>query len=165
MATEITQENFSIDFDEQRNVVEVQYQGVNAALLATLAGRVDDLESELDAAVASTSGGLGTLSISLSSLSTLVTALSGTVNADQAARIAGDEANTADILARHNTAMAAIANETSTRAAALLAEAAARGAAERVPGPGLEDLLPVPADSDARSDLQGEAHQVCHQPG
>jgi hypothetical protein len=129
MATEFTEENFSILFDEQNKLVEVRYQGVNADALATLSTRVDGLETELDAALASSSGSIGTLSTSLGSLSTLVTALSGTVNADQLARIAGDEANAADTLNRHNIAMAAIAAETTNRAAALLAEAAARGAA------------------------------------
>lgn len=129
MATEFTEENFSILFDEQNKLVEVRYQGVNADALATLSTRVDGLETELDAALASSNGSIGTLSTSLGSLSTLVTALSGTVNADQLARIAGDEANAADTLNRHNIAMAAIEAETTTRAAALLAEAAARGAA------------------------------------
>lgn len=129
MTTEFTEENFSILFDEQKKLVEVRYQGVNADALATLSTRVDGLETELDAALASSSGSIGTLSTSLGSLSTLVTALAGTVNADQLARIAGDEANAADTLSRHNIAMAAIEAETTTRAAALLAEAAARGAA------------------------------------
>lgn len=129
MATEFTEENFSILFDEQNKLVEVRYQGLNAAALATLTGRVDTLETELDAALASSSGSIGTLSTNLNSLSTLVSALSDSVSADQLARIQGDELNAADILARHQTAMDAITAETNARGAALLAEAAARGAA------------------------------------
>lgn len=129
MTTEFTQENFAILFNEDTKVVELQYQGVNALAIATLDARVDALEISVNAALAGSSGTLGTLQGTVNSLTTLVNAFGNDVSAETLARIAGDESNMTTLVAYNNARIADIQAETSARGAAILAEAAARGAA------------------------------------
>jgi hypothetical protein len=129
MATEFTEENFEILFDEQQKVVEIRYQGVNAAALATLEGRVNTLETELDAAVTSTNGSIGTVAQDLSSLTALVNAMGNDVSAETLARLNGDETNSNNIAAANQAIADGLVAEAQARSAALIAEAEARGIA------------------------------------
>jgi hypothetical protein len=129
MTTEFTEENFEILFDEQQKVIEIRYQGLNAAALAALGLRVDGLETELDAALSSTTGSIGSLSTDLSSLNALVLALGNDVSAETLNRLNGDNLNAAEIAANHATLLQGLQDEAAARSAALIAEAEARGIA------------------------------------
>lgn len=129
MAIEFTEENFNILFNEEKALVEIIYQGVNAEQLANLLGRVNSLEDALSAALSGANGQIGTISIELNSLSTLVNALSSAVSDEIALRSYGDELNSSQQIASNNELLARIADEVNARGAAILAEAAERGAA------------------------------------
>lgn len=129
MTTEFTEENFLIEFNEDQNFVEIQYQGVNAALLGSLSAQVAALQAALNAALSGLNGSLGTLSASLSSLSTLVTVQGNAIVDEAALRLANDALLGNDLVGASQDLATAIENEATTRAAAILAEAAARGAA------------------------------------
>lgn len=129
MTVDFTEENFSIDFDEQNNVVEIRYQGVNAALLATLSAQLADLEDELDSALSGYSGALGMLSTQLSSLSTLITSVGTDLAAEAAARLLGDTTLGDNLTAATDQLASDLQDEIDARTAAIIAEAVARDAA------------------------------------
>jgi hypothetical protein len=120
-------------FDEEQNIVEIQYEGVNAQLLAELDVRLTDLESQ-------TAIDYYLLNLELNALQTTVhnLALLLQQNYDDIQKEIHDredadnqyaEAFALQIIAAQQAAADAIQNEANTRAAALLAEAAARGSA------------------------------------
>ena len=127
---EIIQTNISIETNEAKNLVEFRYYGVNEAALAALIPRVwaledfqDQLEADLNAAIAA---GDGPLQTQLDALEATVTANAALLPPETAARIAGDAALGADILALDTYLTPLVLAEPADRDAAIAVETAAR---------------------------------------
>lgn len=129
----MSEENYTILFDEEQNVVEVRYQGVNAALLAEVNARLTALEAEFDLAISGVDGQLGSLTDQVDSLTTLTQANAMAITAEEAAREIGDinlnESFANEIITVTQDYSALIEAEAEARAQAVLDEATARGAA------------------------------------
>ena len=60
MAIEVVPTNqFTVEFNEDKKLVEIRYQGLQASLLAALTYRVDELEDDLAEAILGSGGGGG----------------------------------------------------------------------------------------------------------
>jgi hypothetical protein len=129
MTTEVTEENFSIEVNDQANYVEIRYQGVNATMLAVLQQQVADMQTALNAALAGVSGALGTLSNDLNSLESLTNAQGNALVDEIAERLAADTLLGSEGAATASELGDAIEAETEARGAALIAEAEARNVA------------------------------------
>jgi hypothetical protein len=130
---EIIQTNVTVETNEAKNLVEFRYQGVNELALAALTPRVaaledtmDQLEADVNAAITGETGPLG---IQLAALQLLVNSEVTALNAEEAARIAGDAGLGADILALDNYLTPLVLAEPAARSAAIAIETAARTAA------------------------------------
>lgn len=123
----------TILFDEVNNVVEVQYQGVNAALLAEHEVRITTLETSTAADFAALQAELNAFEVQLNTLTLLVqqnyAAIQEEIQNRGDADDAMNESLSYDIIATQQAAAAAIAAEADTRAAAIINEANTRGTA------------------------------------
>lgn len=129
MTTEFAQQEFLVDFNEEQNFVEIRFTGVNSIALGQLQTQVTNLQIDLEAALNSTNSTVAALNSDVSALSTLITAFDADLDLEINQRIDSILALNTTVLANHATVMGAIQDEANARAAALLAEAAARGAA------------------------------------
>lgn len=129
MTTEYAQQEFIVDFDEQYNLVEIRFTGVNSIALGELQTQVDQLVLDLTNDLSLTNSTVAALNSEVSGLSTLITAVSGDLTTEANQRIADILALNTTVLANHATVIGAIQDEANARAAGLLAEAQARGAA------------------------------------
>lgn len=130
---EVVQTNITVQTDETNNVVEFRYQGVNETILgqlvpqvAALQGEMDQLEADLNTAIAA---GTGPLGIQLAALESLVGADIAALDAEEAARIAADASIIADRTAADAALAGDLAAETAARIAGDGAEITARNAA------------------------------------
>lgn len=144
---EIVQTNITIETNEAKSLVEFRYYGVNEAALAALTPRVwalEDFQDQLaaDLAAAITAGD-GPLQIQLDALEATVTANAALLPPETAARIAGDVALGADILALDTYLTPLVLAEPAARNAAIAVETAARIAAISAA------TSPIIADHDA----------------
>ena len=149
MATEVTEEDFAVVFSEDQSVVEIQYQGVNAALLASLQNDVNDIQAALDSALATVGGNLGTVGVAVAALDAEVDALSDGLAVETAARIA---ANTelGEAIEANNTALeSADTAEIAARIAGDAVEAASRDAAIEAATTPISDSLDALSDQVA----------------
>jgi hypothetical protein len=123
----------TILFDEVDNVVEVQYQGVNAAILAEHEVRITTLETSTAADFAALQAELNAFEVQLNTLTLLVqqnyAAIQEEIQNRGDADDAMNESLSNDIIATQQAAAAAIAAEADIRAAAIINEANTRGTA------------------------------------
>lgn len=129
MTTQFTEENYQILYDEQKNVVEIRFQGVNALQLFSLQTQLDALNTSFQNSLATVTGDMGTLETTVSGLTSLANAINSGLSAEESARLAADVALGNDISLNVSNLQAAIDAEVAARAAALLAEAEARNVA------------------------------------
>jgi chromosome segregation ATPase len=128
-SVEVVQTNISVSLDEDKNVVEFRYYGLNEQKLALLTIKVDDLEDVIDQAVANLEGDIGSLVPQIAALEAADTAIQNDLAAETAARIAADLAIANDLTALDNYLTPLVEGEPALRDAAIAVETAARIAA------------------------------------
>jgi hypothetical protein len=126
---EVEQTNITVVPDEDRNVVEFKYFGVNEARLQELIVQVAGIQDIIDETVAEIGGTTGPLTVQLAALQATVTAQGASISAEPPLRIAADNQISADLAALDIELSALIAAEPPARDAAIAVETAARIAA------------------------------------
>jgi hypothetical protein len=123
----------TILFDEVNNVVEVQYQGVNAAILAEHGVRITILETSTAADFAALQAELNAFEVQLNTLTLLVQQNYDTIHQEIEDREneneSQNEAFANELILTQQMAADAIAAEANIRAAAIINEANTRGTA------------------------------------
>ena len=130
---EVEQTNITVETNPAETVVEFRYYGVNEAILAALVPRVasiedfmDQLEADLNAALAA---GTGPLALQLAALTSLVNGDIAALDAEELTRAAADVALGNDIQALDDYLTPLVLAEPAARDAAIAVETAARIAA------------------------------------
>jgi hypothetical protein len=126
---EIEQTNITVTPDEDRNVVEFKYFGVNEARLQELIVQVAGLQDIIDETVAEIGGTTGPLTVQLAVLEAIVTAQGASISAEPPLRVAADLQISNDLAALDVELSALIAAEPIARDAAIAVETANRIAA------------------------------------
>lgn len=120
-------------FDEEQNVVEIQYEGVNAQLLAEHEVRLTDLENQVASDYFLLNLEINSIQATLASLTILLQQNYDDIQQEIQDRENADnqlgEAFAEGLIATQQAAADAIQLEAETRAAAIIAEAEARGTA------------------------------------
>lgn len=120
-------------FDEEQNIVEIQYEGVNAQLLAELDVRLTNLENQTASDYFLLNAELDLLQTTVHNLSLLIQQAYNDIQQEIQDRENADneyaEAFANQIILTQQMAADAIQEEAETRAAAIIAEANARGTA------------------------------------
>lgn len=120
-------------FDEEQNIVEIQYEGVNAQLLAELDVRLTDLENQTASDYFLLNAELDALQATVHNLAIMVQQNYDDIQQEIDDRENADndlgEAFANSIILTQQMAADAIQEEAETRAAAIIAEAEARGTA------------------------------------
>lgn len=120
-------------FDEEQNIVEIQYEGVNAQLLAELDVRLTDLEQQTATDYFLLNAELNALQATVGQLTILIQQNYDDIQQEIEDRENADndlsESFALEIIATQQLAADAIQEEAETRAAAIIAEAEARGTA------------------------------------
>jgi hypothetical protein len=144
MTTEVVPSNeFTVDFNEDKSLVTINFQGLQKSRLDALEVQVDEIAADLADAIITAGGNTSTVASDLAALTGVVAALAVDVAAEPPIRSAADVATNLAIVALGNDTDAAIATEAATRLAADNAEVVARDAAIAAA------LVPVVADLDA----------------
>lgn len=126
---EVEQTNITVVTDEDRNVVEFKYYGVNEARLQELVVQVAGIQDIIDETVAEIGGTTGPLTVQLAALEAIVTAQGLSISAEPPLRTAADNQISDDLAALDVELSALIAAEPPARTAAIGVETAARIAA------------------------------------
>lgn len=126
---EVEQTNITVTPDEDRNVVEFKYYGVNEARLHELVAQVAGIQDIIDETVAEIGGTTGPLTVQLAALEAIVTAQGLSISAEPPLRVAADLQISNDLAALDVELSALIAAEPPARDAAIAVETAARIAA------------------------------------
>lgn len=120
-------------FDEEQNIVEIQYEGVNAQLLAELDVRLTNLENQTASDYFFLNAELDALQATVGALTIMVQQNYDDIQQEIDDRENADnelgEAFANEIILTQQMAADAIQEEATTRAAAIIAEAEARGTA------------------------------------
>lgn len=150
---EIEQTNITVETNPAETVVEFRYYGINEAALAALTPRVasiedfmDQLEADLNAALAA---GTGPLSTQITALQSLVSADMAALDAEEVARAAADVVLSDMIVEVDDRLTPLVAAEPTARDVAIAAEAVARDlaiAAAIVPVTAAHDILDATVD-------------------
>lgn len=153
---EVEQTNISVVTDEDKNVVEFRYYGVNERKVDELLVQVNDIQQTMDDVVAAVEGVGGTidgatgpLQIEIDALEVVVAAQADDIAAETAARIAADTVIGNDLAALDVELSALIAAEPPARDAAIAVETAARIAADGALEASLTDDIDAVAASVA----------------
>lgn len=135
---EVEQTNITVVTDEDKNVVEFRYYGVNERHLDETMARVTEIELTMDEVVAAVAGvggviggATGPLQVEIDALEVVVAAQGADLAAETAARQAADLAIGNDLAALDVELSALIAAEPPARDAAIAVETAARIAADQ----------------------------------
>lgn len=130
---EVEQTNVSVVTDEDKNVVEFRYYGVNEQKVDELLAQVTDIQQTMDEVVAAVEavggtigGATGPLQLEIDALEVVVAAQAGDIAAETAARQAADTVIGNDLAALDVELSALIAAEPPARDAAIAVETAAR---------------------------------------
>lgn len=130
MTTEVVPSNeFVVEFNEDKSLVTINFQGVQQARLTALEFQVNELADDLAEAIITAGGDTSTVAADLAALTGVVSALAVDVAAEPPIRAAADVALNLALVALSDSTNAAIAAEAATRLAADNAEVVARDAA------------------------------------
>lgn len=151
---EVEQTNISVITDEDKNVVEFRYYGVNERKVDELLVQVNDIQQTMDDVVAAVEamggtidGATGPLQLEIDALEVVVAAQAADIAAEPIARAAADTIIGNDLAALDAELSALIAAEPPARDAAIAVETAARIAADGA----LEVALTADIDAVAAS--------------
>lgn len=129
MAVEFIDYNFTVEVNEDTNVVEIRYEGLNADNLALLTTRVDVLEDAFALQSGTTTGTISGIQSDITALEAADITLQNNITAETNARIAADAALANSITLVAPPLQANIDAEAAARVAADAAEVVARNAA------------------------------------
>jgi len=130
MTTEVVPSNeFTVDFNEDKSLVTINFQGLQKSRLDALEVQVDEIAADLADAIITAGGNTSTVAADLAALTGVVTAQGVDIAAEPPIRADADTALNLAIVTLSDDTDAAIAAEAATRLDADNAEIAARDAA------------------------------------